>query len=191
MNTRVATNGDIPVIAGLARSLQWTCSTGGFLVYVLKEDEYGARLNPFFTVAEVCGEVVGFLMCYSEAFLCELKQDNRIGHEDGIVSFLEQQPSPFLFGDQIGVNKKHQHSGIGRQLLQDMCNRIIPAGNFNWYVSVLHHPIKNQESIDFVTNFGFHRSGEVQNRDGFIWGMYHLDLSRAKKVDEFENKSLF
>ena len=48
----------------------------------------------------------------------------------------------------------------------------------NMYVAILHGPIRNEASINFVGRLGFENITEVTNSDGLVWGIYHADISK-------------
>jgi uncharacterized protein with ATP-grasp and redox domains len=50
----------------------------------------------------------------------------------------------------------------------------------NMYVAILHKPIRNEASINFVGRLGFDNVAEVTNSDGLVWGIYHADISKEE-----------
>lgn len=152
----------------------------GFLVYVLGEDGYGKRENPYFTLSSDAEGVAGFLMCYSNEFLREIVADGSISHQDGAVRFLlGEEGGSFLFGDQIAVSPTASRRGIGRELMHDMFGRMLEAGMHRMYVTILHHPLRNIASIRFCEGLGARCVREVTNKDGLTWGVYLFEPSRA------------
>lgn len=148
----------------------------GFLVYVLGENGYRRRENPYFTLSSEGGAAAGFLMCYDSAFLQGLVTDGFLSHQDGAISFLQETERPFLFGDQIAVSPTASRKGIGRELMRDMFGRMRVAGIRRMYVTILHHPVRNVASVRFCEGLGAHCVQEVTNKDGLTWGVYLFEL---------------
>lgn len=156
---------------------------GGFLVYTLDESGYKKRLNDFFLTFSEEDKVRGFIMSYDKAFLEQLIQNGEIAHEDGIMQYLQTEIDPadnFIFGDQIAIAKDNRNKEAGTKLMEATLSRMQSTDINNMYVAILHQPIRNKASINFVGRFGFNHTKEVTNSDGLVWGIYHLNI-KAKK----------
>lgn len=158
---------------------------GGFLVYPLNKERYEQRANgnDFFTTFSERGQVKGFLMCYDRAFLQRLVDEGEIDHEDGIVNYLATHTEPeenFLYGDQIGISKETRTKEAGTMLMEKTFLKMKEKGMRKMYVAVLHGPIRNEASINFVRRLGFNNVAEVTNSDSLVWGIYHVDISQPE-----------
>jgi ribosomal protein S18 acetylase RimI-like enzyme len=182
MIVRLAKLDDSREIALLADSirLKEDCSEDkGFLVYILDDNSYKERIlhSDYFYVAELKNKIVGFLMCYDDKTLAELKNKHLLDHEDETINFILSQNKPFVFGDQIGVLSSYANQGVGtsmtKQLFEDMKKRNI----MRLYVAVLHKLFKNIVSLNFCKKLGFKFIREVENHDNKIWGIYLLNLN--------------
>lgn len=154
----------------------------GFLIYPLTREGYQKRTrgNDFFITFSEQGQVKGFVMCYDRAFLNKLIEEGEIGHEDGIVNYLSSQTPPednFLFGDQIGISRQNRTREAGTMLLEEVFVKMREKGMKNMYVAVLHQPVRNEASINFIGGLGFNNVAKVTNSDGLVWGIYHVELS--------------
>lgn len=150
----------------------------GFLVYVLPESGYFARirLSKYFYVSENNNLIDGFLMSYNSKTLKDMQKKRLLSHEDGIMQFVSNLPEPYIFADQIGVNPKTQQKGIGltlwHKLFADMKKNKINV----LYGAILHKPICNKHSIDYHRKLGFVQVSEVKNKDNNIWGIYKYSI---------------
>jgi len=157
----------------------------GFLVYPLSKERYEQRAkeNDFFVTFSEQGQVKGFLMCYDRAFLQKLIDEGEIGHEDGIVSYLKNQTEPednFLYGDQIGISSENRTKEAGTILMEKIFAKMKDRNMRNMYVAILHNPIRNEASINFVGRLGFNNVADVSNADGLVWGIYHVDITKEE-----------
>ncbi|OGF21424.1 hypothetical protein A2316_02210 [Candidatus Falkowbacteria bacterium RIFOXYB2_FULL_38_15] len=155
----------------------------GFLVYPLDKKRYEQRANgnDFFITFSEEGRVKGFLMCYDRSFLQNLISEGEIGHEDGIISYLTKNTEPednFLYGDQIGISAENRTREAGTILMEKVFAKMKDRSMRNMYVAILHGPIRNEASINFVGRLGFENITEVTNSDGLVWGIYHADISK-------------
>lgn len=156
---------------------------GGFLVYNLDESGYKKRLNDFFLTFSEENKVRGFIMSYDKSFLEQLIQSGEIAHEDGIMQYLQTEIDPadnFIFGDQIAISKDNRNKEAGTKLMENTLSRMQSMDINNMYVAILHQPIRNEASINFVGRFGFNHTKEVTNSDGLVWGIYHLNIKPKK-----------
>lgn len=147
----------------------------GFLVYVLNKDQYLQRIitSPFFYVAKtIDADIEGFLMCYDDKTLQQLITNSELSHEDGITKFLTQQPAPYIYGDQIGINNCHAQTGIGNAMMKNLFKEMQTKNIDTMYVAIMHHPIKNTASINFCSKLGFTQVAEITNIDSRVWGIY-------------------
>lgn len=151
----------------------------GFLIYVLDEEQYRKKIvvSPFFYVVEVGEQIKGFLMCYDDKTLQELVKEEKMSHEGNLPRFILQQPPPYVFIDQIGVQKTESKSGLGtamvETLFEEMRSGEIPAA----YVAVAHEPVRNTASMKFFQKHGFRKISEIDNGDGHKSGIYRVSLS--------------
>jgi N-acetylglutamate synthase-like GNAT family acetyltransferase len=175
---RQATVEDAEQIVQIAESLKHDfekVQTNGFLVYVLKEEEYRSRIrhNPYFYVSQDEGGLSGFLMAYDNSTLRSLDGCAAMQHEFGLVQLLLHQKPPFIFADQMGVRAEVNRSGVGRKLMKRLFHDMKKAKIPKIYAGVLHEPTRNQASINFCEGLGFnYTKREIQNPDGYIWGVY-------------------
>ncbi|NMB48719.1 GNAT family N-acetyltransferase [Candidatus Kuenenbacteria bacterium] len=156
---------------------------GGFLIYNLDENDYKKRLNLFFLTFSEENKVRGFIMSYDKTFLEQLIKNGEIAHEDGIMQYLQTEINPadnFIFGDQIAISKDNRNREAGTKLMKATLSRMQSMGINNMYVAILHQPIRNEASINFVGRFGFNHTKEVTNSDGLVWGIYHLNIEPKK-----------
>ena len=157
----------------------------GFLVYPLSKERYEKRANEndFFVTFSEQGQVKGFLMCYDRAFLQKLIDDGEIGHEDGIIGYLTSHTDDednFLYGDQIGISSDNRTREAGTILMEKVFAKMRERNMRNMYVAILHGPIRNEASINFVGRLSFNNVAEVTNSDGLVWGIYHADISKEE-----------
>lgn len=117
-------------------------------------------------------------MCYDAAFLRGLIESGQIAHEDGIMNFLQtaEPGRDYIFGDQIGVDYKQSHQGVGTKLMEDLFKKIKTRGIKKMFVAVLHEPVQNSVSKDFCKGLGAKNVAEVENSDGLKWGIYKFDI---------------
>jgi N-acetylglutamate synthase-like GNAT family acetyltransferase len=175
MKIRKANLKDIHQITKIAAQLKIVSppQKNGFLVYVLNEGDYRARLiSKYFYVAEEKDRVVAFIMAYNNLIINKLIESGDLTHQSNIIKFLLKQKKPFIWGDQIGVLKEYAKQGIGGLLM----DRLISQSNKNKisaiYVDILHNPFRNEASISFCTKKGFNQIREIENSDKKIWGIY-------------------
>ena len=183
MVIRKATPDDAQKVHQIAESIRINYGNpqrNGFLVYVLSEEQYRyhiERSSKFYVSEDVDGEVDGFLMCYdSEALRLLRRTLRKLDHEDGLIDFVLCQETPFIFGDQIGVQSDRRKMDIGRLMMQQLFEDMIEFQIPTIYVGILHEPVRNEASIGFVEYLGFFEAKKVRNRDGHVWGIYRLDL---------------
>ncbi len=155
----------------------------GFLVYPLDRESYEQRAkgNDFFITFGEEGKVKGFLMCYDRAFLQKLINEGKMGHEDGIISYLTNRTAPdenFLYGDQIGISAENRNREAGTILMEKVFAEMKDRNMRKMYVAILHDPIRNEASINFVGRLGFENVADVTNSDGLVWGLYRTDISK-------------
>ncbi len=172
---------DLGEILQLANSIKLKNNSpkeGGFLVYVLDEGGYKERihLSSYFYVAESKNKIIGFLMCYDNKTLTDLKNKNLLDYEDKTVNLILSQNRPFLFGDQIGVISSHRSQGIGKSMIKQLFEDMKKQNIKRIYVAVLHKPFKNIASLGFCKKLGFNFLQEVENKDNLVWGIYYLNL---------------
>jgi hypothetical protein len=176
---RRARESDSEAICHLAKSLSLGSpndDTKGFLVYVLAESAYRARirLSRHFYVSETDGRIDGYLMCYDDQTLTAMQRAGMLSHEDGIIAHVQQMPEPYIFGDQIGVSRaaSEKKSPIGVQLMSQLFEDMKREHIGTMYVAILHAPMLNVKSRQFCTRLGFTQITEIANHDGTRWGLY-------------------
>ena len=121
-------------------------------------------------------KIIGYLMCYENKSLKQIISSGKIDHQDGIVTYLQTQNNPYIFGDHIAIGKRYLQTGVGhllmKRLFKDMKKNKIPK----MYVGVLHGPVKNTPSINFIKALGFRFLKEVKNKDKLSWGIYGIKV---------------
>lgn len=156
----------------------------GFLVYVLDSDQYVQRSidNDFFITLSVGNSMIGYLMSYSRNFLNKLVDSGSMRHEDGIMNMVlnhSESEDNFLFIDQIAIEPESRKKNAGTILMQAIFEKMKEKNMCNIYLAIMHHPIRNQASIKFMKRLGFNSIGETSNQDHFVWGIYHVDISKG------------
>jgi len=150
----------------------------GFLVYVLNEEYYKERLNDYFLVYEENNKINGFLMCYSRIFLKSLITSGALNHKDAEIDFLSNRRTgeKFVFGDQIGVGKDFRGKSVGKKIMNKLFDEMNKNSTKDIYVTILLKPVEHKISLSFCESLGFKHISNVINKDGLIWGVYHLKL---------------
>lgn len=181
MKIRKAVIEDASEIKAIAESLRLNQNRpqGGFLVYPLAEEGYQKRIrsSSYFYVAEEDARLQGFLMCYDDATIRRLSETGELSHQDGVLKYLQSQPAPFIFGDQIGIQREKLRSGVGNLLMEGLIADMKTNGVPTMYVGILLHPTRNVASIKFCERLGFKQVAEVENKDHLAWGIYQADFS--------------
>lgn len=157
-------------------------STNGFLVYVLDEDQYRIRSiqNEFFITIAIENEILGYLMAYTRDFLQRLVHQGDMRHEDGIMNCIlshSRSTDNFLFIDQIAISPTSHKKNAGTILMKSIFQKMILKNMTRIYLAIMHAPIRNQASINFMKRLGFMNIAETSNADNLIWGIYYLQLS--------------
>jgi L-amino acid N-acyltransferase YncA len=185
MEIRKANTKDVKSIQKIAESLSLNPKQPqkkGFLVYVLDNNEYSARINSsYFYVAEENGKILGFLMCYDKENLIKLIKEGEIKHEEGIIKYLNKKEGSFIFGDQIGILSEHTLKGIGKAMTQRLFQDMTKNGVEELIVCVSHFPL-NSASTAFVKHLGLKKEAQIINTDGHEWDVYSCNVNIKKPL---------
>ena len=170
---------DVKRIYELAKSVKLDKEkphANGFLVYILDEDGYREKmeLSDLFYVAEENGEIVAFFMGYDDKFIEQLMESSEIKKDDPVFSFVMKQKRPFVFGYQLAVDYNHSYRGIGKMLMDRLFEDMLKKGITEVYADILHKPIENTASKNFVISIGCKFIRDVDEGDGYIWGIYKI-----------------
>lgn len=151
------------------------------------EEEYKIRIkdNDFFYIAEISGEVIGFMANYSSQML-----DDRLFPHDKIIQRVLREERPFVYGEQLAVTSKHRRNGIGRLLFEHCLNNITNSYQI-FYGAIAHNPFRNKPSISLCEQMGLNFFEELA--DGTLtFGLYKKELTsktdKSVKIDT--NKDL-
>ena len=168
-----------PEDAGIVREISLSASVSsdsqkscGFVDFETpSEEEYQIRIkdNGLFYIAEISGEVVGFMANYSNQTL-----DDQLFPHDKIMQRFLREGRSFVYGEQLAVVPRHRENGIGR-LMFEHCLDNISASYPMFYGAIAHHPFRNEPSISLCEQKGLEFFEEL--RDGILtFGLYQKTL---------------
>lgn len=132
-------------------------------------EEYRMRLFAewlFSYVAEDEGKIVGFSLSYYDG--------SYFMGTNPIFSYLRTKPKPFIYSEQLGVQKTYQRKGIGIALQRILFDDARERGDRTIWGAVAHNPA-NEPSIYLLKKMGYTSEEEI-DVDEMVFGIYKKEL---------------
>ena len=180
VHCRKAVPEDVQAVVALGKQLELregedpsdACSHG-FLIYVKPGEAYEKRfsLSQYCSVAELDGEIVGFLIAHDAEELTAM--GDLLKYPQVLKEYLFALEHPhWIYIDQIAVGPKHQKQGIGQSLYDftfgDTKKSLLVAGN-------TLSPIPNEASYQFFSKNGHTLLSELKEGK-WRFGMYGKEV---------------
>ncbi len=168
---RHAVDSDARRIIEISRSLTVSRDSGseGFIEYrTPEEDEMKARIRatPYFYVAEDGSRnIAGFFSNFPDDKLIVLVDDE-------IAAHISKKSRPFVYCDQLGIDKNYQRRGITTGLWANLFYGLVHSDYRILWTAVSHKPIRNRRSINGITRSGFGLTEEIKVYSGMTFGIY-------------------
>ncbi len=172
MDIRDGTVADIDfvrqLISDLGVSRNDVVTTGFVEVAVPSIDELKEWVadNPFFLIACVDGEPIGFFLGFTDAMTQQWEG------EDEILKHLEANYEEFVYADVMGFVVEHQHKGHATELFDALFDRVDEEGYSDVFGAVAHAPLCNLASQKLFMKVGFDLLEEFTDSHGLTFGIY-------------------
>jgi L-amino acid N-acyltransferase YncA len=175
MEIRKATKEDAEKIKEISLELivaRDTSRSQGLVEYKIPPvSEIEERINgKFLYVATESGEVIGFLMAYTDKELREFDFS-----EDEIVKHVLGRNKPFILWEQLAIQEKYQNGGFGLRLAKKFLEDVESSEYSTIYGPIAHKPHKNKTSIKLVESLGFDLIEEIEVYNGLTFGIYRKE----------------
>ncbi len=186
---RKATDKEVSQLLALQQSLLLGNRSGkeieesGFLVYPVTAKEFSEILQNESTilfVAEMQDRVAGYILGYDLKEWCKNKPDweNSIQVTSAIKKHLLHDRTLYL----RHVARKPDCQGLGSKLELQISDWARQQGYVSMIGEILEGPIINKISRAVHEKRGFKRIGQVDYKDGKVWGIYEKEIpSKAAK----------
>ncbi|GEM_PF-3122656 len=177
MLIRNATENDAQRIIEISRSLtisRDSTEASGFVEYTTPDEvEMKERIleSSYFYVAEDDSRnVVGFFSNY---------QDNKLAflRDDEITAHISRKPMPFVYCDQMGIDRAYQRRGATNNFWARLFTDIASSDYRTLWTAVSHRPIRNNRVAQGIVRFGFVLEEELEVYNGLTFGIYRKRLS--------------